>query len=244
MPYGTVGGQTAVGIQAAARMFFDKPAARLTLREAALLAGLPQAPSQLQPVPRPGRRHRAAQRRAAARWPTRATSPRPTADQGEALRLGVKHNRYYTAKREGYFFDYVKQQLIDSYGLDTVRRGGLRIDTTIDLHLQKLARKAMDGNLGAPDRAGAIVTIDPQTGYIRAMASSSRYGDSKFNLAAQGHRQAGLDLQGHGADGPRCAAAWTPTARPTSRKPLLARLAADGPDYEVKTYSAAPTAGR
>src|SRR4029450_10471050 len=77
------------------------------------------------------------------------------------------------------------------YGLDTVRRGGLRVDTTIDLHLQKLARKALDGHLGAPDRAGAIVTVDPKTGYVRAMASSSRYGNSKYNLAAQGHRQAG-----------------------------------------------------
>ena len=114
-----------------------------------------------------------------------------TADKTKLMGLGVKHNRYYTAKREGYVFDYVKQYLIDKYGLDTVRRGGLRVDTTIDLHLQKLARKALDGNLGAPDRAGAIVTIDPQTGYVRAMASSSRYGDSKYNLAAQGHRQAG-----------------------------------------------------
>src|SRR5919109_3809001 len=49
VPYGTVGGQTAVGIQAAARVFFDKPASRLTLREAALLAGLPQAPSNYNP---------------------------------------------------------------------------------------------------------------------------------------------------------------------------------------------------
>ena len=115
--------------------------------------------------------------------------------------LGVKRNRYYTDRREGYFFDFVKQELIDKYGLDTVRRGGLRIDTTIDLKLQRLARKTMDGNLGAADRSAAIVTIDPRTGYIKAMASSSRYGDSKFNLAAQGHRQAGLDVQGHGADG-------------------------------------------
>ena len=54
VPYGTVGGQTAVGIQAAARVFFDKPASALTLREAALLAGLPQAPSQYNPFHDPG----------------------------------------------------------------------------------------------------------------------------------------------------------------------------------------------
>jgi penicillin-binding protein 1A len=190
VPYGTVGGQTAVGIQAAARVFFDKPASRLSLREAALLAGLPQAPSNYNPFLDKGaallRRNDVLQRMADQGYITQAM-----ADQTMQMSLGVKHNRYYTAKREGYVFDYVRQYLIDRYGLDTVRRGGLRIDTTIDLHLQKLARKAMDGNLGAPDRAGAIVTIDPQTGWVRAMASSSRYGDSKWNLAAQGHRQAG-----------------------------------------------------
>src|SRR3954454_12351882 len=53
VPFGTVGGQTAVGIQAGARIFFDKPAADLKLREAALLAGLPQAPSQYNPFLNP-----------------------------------------------------------------------------------------------------------------------------------------------------------------------------------------------
>jgi penicillin-binding protein 1A len=235
VPYGTVGGQTAVGIQAAARVFFDKPASRLTLREAALLAGLPQAPSNYNPFLDKGaalsRRNDVLQRMADQGYITQST-----ADETKAMGLGVEHNRYYTAKREGYVFDYVKQYLIDRYGLDAVRRGGLRIDTTIDLHLQKLARKAMDGNLGAPDRAGAIVTIDPKTGWVKAMASSSRYGDSKFNLAAQGHRQAGstfkvmvlMDALRRGVDPNRTSyvsrhltPGWLPTA----------------PSYEVQTYS-------
>src|SRR3954462_12344690 len=55
VPYGTVGGQTAVGIQAAARMYFGKPASQLTLPEAALLAGLPQAPSLYNPFLAPQR---------------------------------------------------------------------------------------------------------------------------------------------------------------------------------------------
>jgi penicillin-binding protein 1A len=54
VPYGTVGGQTAVGVAAAARVFFDKPANDLTLAESALLAGLPQAPSQYSPFRNPG----------------------------------------------------------------------------------------------------------------------------------------------------------------------------------------------
>ena len=235
VPYGTVGGQTAVGIQAAARIFFDKPAARLSLREAALLAGLPQAPSNYNPFLDKGaataRRNDVLQRMADQGYITQAV-----ANKTMAMSLGVEHNRYYTAKREGYVFDYVKQYLIDKYGLDTVRRGGLRVDTTIDLHLQKLARRALDGNLGAPDRAGAIVTIDPKTGYVRAMASSSRYGDSKFNLAASGHRQAGstfkvmvlMDALRRGVDPNRTtyvsrhlSPGWLPAA----------------PSYEVQTYS-------
>jgi penicillin-binding protein 1A len=235
VPYGTVGGQTAVGIQAAARVFFDKPAAKLTLREAALLAGLPQAPSDYNPFldksAALARRNDVLQRMA-----DQGYISQEKARETMAKSLGVKHSRYYTARREGYFFDYVKQTLIDKYGLDAVRRGGLRIDTTIDLRMQKLARKAMDGQLGAPDRSAAIVTIDPRTGYIRAMASSSRYGDSKFNLAAQGHRQAGstfktmvlmtalrrgIDPKSTTYTSRRLSPGWLPSA----------------PDYEVQTYS-------
>jgi penicillin-binding protein 1A len=59
--------------------------------------------------------------------------------------LGVKQNSYYTTKRENYFFDYVKQELIDRYGANTVRKGGLKVYTTVDLDLQKAARKAIAG---------------------------------------------------------------------------------------------------
>jgi penicillin-binding protein 1A len=234
VPYGTVGGQTAVGIQAAARIFFDKPAARLTLREAALLAGLPQAPTNYNPFLSTGaataRRNDVLQRMADQGYITQAR-----ADRTKAMGLGVKHNRFYTAKREGYVYDYVKQYLIDRYGVDTVLRGGLRVDTTIDLHLQKLARKALDGNLGAPDRAGAIVTIDPHTGDVRAMASSSRYGDSKFNLAAQGHRQAGstfkvmvlMDALRRGVD---------PSRTSYVSRPLQPGWLPSVPSYKVQTF--------
>ena len=95
VPYGTVGGQTAVGIQAAARVFFDKPASRLTLREAALLAGLPQAPSNYNPfldkAAATARRNDVLQRMADQGYITQATATKTMAEG-----LGVKHNRYYT----------------------------------------------------------------------------------------------------------------------------------------------------
>src|SRR6478752_4351287 len=235
VPYGTVGGQTAVGVQAAARVFFDKPASQLTLRQAALLAGLPQAPSDynpfLDPAAATARRNDVLQKMADQGYITQAK-----ASKVMRMPLGVRHSRFYTARREGYVFDYVKQALIDKYGLETVRKGGLRVDTTIDLRLQKLARDSMDnGQLGAADRSAAIVTIDPRTGYIKAMASSSRYGDSKFNLAAQGHRQAGSTFKvmvlmaalRRGVD---------PNSTTYTSRPLQAGWLPAAPTYAVHTY--------
>jgi penicillin-binding protein 1A len=191
VPYGTVGGQTAIGVQAAARIFFNKPASALTLPESALLAGLPQAPSQYNPflnsATATARRNEVLNKMAQLHY----ISPEQAA-QAESAPLGVKHGTYYTARRENYFFDYIQQQLIDQYGLNTVRQGGLKIYTTINLAYQNEARAAMANVLNLKgDPSSAVVSIDPSDGYIRAMAESQSYGQSKFNLVSQGHRQPG-----------------------------------------------------
>ncbi|MBJ7332837.1 MAG: transglycosylase domain-containing protein, partial [Solirubrobacteraceae bacterium] len=191
VPYGTEGGVTAVGIQAAARTYFDKPASKLKLREAAMLAGLPQAPSAYSPFRFP---EKALARRndVLDRMADEGMISRATAERTKAYTLGVHPSKYYTERREGFFFDYVKQELIDRYGVEKVRQGGLSIKTTIDLGLQKAARKAIAGRLNFPDApSSAIVSIDPRNGYIRTMATSASYANRKFNLAAQGTRQPG-----------------------------------------------------
>lgn len=189
--YGTVGGQTAVGVQAASRMYFDKPAKDLTLAEAALLAGLPQAPSQYNPFLNPDgaaeRRSEVLDSMARDGYITKAT-----AEATKQEPLGVRKNRYYTDRREGFFFDYVTQELYKRYGVAAVREGGLKINTTIIPKLQEAGRAAISGRLGQPDDpASALVSIDPKTGWIKAMVSSADYGQTKFNYAAQGHRQPG-----------------------------------------------------
>jgi penicillin-binding protein 1A len=191
VPYGTVGGRTAIGAEAASRVFFAKPASKLTLPEAATLAGLPQAPSLYNPFRDPrsaiARRNDVLGRMHKLKMITDAEY-----QQAVAAPLGAKSNDYYFTKRESYFFDFVKEQLIERYGIETVRKGGLRIYTTIDLAKQKAARNAMKGQLYYDDDpSSAIVTIDPKTGYIRTMASSSNYRKVKYNYAAQGRRQAG-----------------------------------------------------
>ncbi len=191
IPYGTVGGQEAIGIQAAARVFFNKPASRLRLHEAALLAGLPQAPSLYNPFLD---ERKAMQRRNEV---LDAMADQGMISQAQAAKamdrdLGVKQSRYYTSRRENFFFDFVRSELIEKYGAAEVRRGGLKIYTTVDLDLQRKARASMASILNQPgDPSSAIVTIDPSNGHILAMASSASYDRSKFNLAAQGQRQPG-----------------------------------------------------
>src|SRR3954447_22063551 len=191
VPFGTVGGQTAVGVQAAARIFFDKYTHELTLPEAAMLAGLPQAPTDYNPFLYPrralNRRNDVLRKMADQHYITQQQ-----AQNAIATGLGTKKTDYYRRHREGLFFDYVKSELIKKYGPDVVRRGGLRVYTTINLKWQKIARAAIAGQLNQPgDPSAALVSIDPRNGHILTMASSQSYGSSQFNLAAQSHRQAG-----------------------------------------------------
>ncbi len=191
VPYGTNGGKQAIGISAAARAYFNKRASRLTLAESALLAGLPQAPSQYNPFRAPtvavARRNEVLRKMADLGYVSESE-----AAEARAEPLELHRNDFFQAKRESFFFDYVTDELVKRYGQKTVRSGGLRITTTIDLGLQQKARKAIANSLGfdgAP--SSAIVSIDPKNGYIRAMASSAKYDKSQFNLAADGKRQPG-----------------------------------------------------
>jgi len=191
VPYGTVGGQTAIGVQAAARVFFDKPASELDLAQSALLAGLPQAPSQYNPLHDPSaarqRRTEVLVKMAQLHYINAAQ-----AAAAEAAPLGVKYGDFYSQRREDFFFEYVHELLVHRYGANAVAQGGLKVYTTINLNMQHLARKAIEQVLNEPeDPASAIVTLNPTNGDIEAMAESESYEKSQYNLAADGHRQPG-----------------------------------------------------
>jgi len=189
--YGTVEGSTAVGVGAAAGIYFSKPVWKLSLGQAALLAGLPQAPSQYNPALHP-RAALARRNEVLSKMAELGFVPAARARRAERRGLGLNLDRGYFAKRQPYFFDYVESELIERYGARTVRDGGLKVYTTVDPRLQEVAREAMRSALPYPeDPSAALVSIDPRNGWLRAMASSSSYAQSKFNLAAQGHRQPG-----------------------------------------------------
>jgi penicillin-binding protein 1A len=186
-------GNHAYGIEAAAQTYFSKHARDLTLVESALLAGLPQAPSRYDPIHRRAaalaRRDDVLRAMLEYGYITRARFEHAMAQRNLKLRPG----RLYTEIREPYFFSYVRDQLIAEYGSNTVRGGGLRVYTTINPRLQRVAAKAIRDTLYLRgDPAAAVVSINPANGYIRAMTAVTpgRTGN-QFNLVAQARRQPG-----------------------------------------------------
>jgi penicillin-binding protein 1A len=234
-PYGTVGGQTAIGAEAAARVYFNKRAKQLDLHEAALLAGLPQAPTAYSPI----KNGPAAKRRRNQVLAKMAEQGMVTDHQARrAMRRGLDLNPsdYFSRRRESYFFDYVKDELIKEYGPRTVKLGGLVVHTTIDLDMQRKAREAIATQLGDIGPSSALVTINPRNGYILAMASSADYADSKFNLAAQGERQPGSSFKTMALMTALRNGVDPNSTRYTSVSPTRINDPRFGPPFEVKTY--------
>ncbi len=186
-------GNLAYGIEAAAQTYFSKPARSLNLREAALLAGLTQAPSAYNPFAEPqkalARRNDVLRAMAAEAMIT----PRQYAWATASSNLQLEPGRLYKEIREPYFFGFVRDQLIRKYGSETVRSGGLKVYTTIVPRWQRAAQESIRETLDRPgDPAAAVISIDPANGAIRAMtAVVPGRRDNQFNLLSQARRQPG-----------------------------------------------------
>jgi penicillin-binding protein 1A len=190
-------GNGAYGIQRAALTYFGHGAFKLTLPQAALLAGIPEDPSLYDPVAHP---ETAKARRALV---LRLMLQQHDITSGEFLNavhapMPKPQNVHLSGVmgQSPYFGEYVKSQLIDELGVKRVFGGGFRVDTTIDLRLQKLARAAVDKWL--PSTTGpqaALVAINPSTGAVLAMYGGRSFHTSQFNLAVQGERQPGSSFK-------------------------------------------------
>ena len=199
VPYGTVDGRHAIGVAAASQMFFNKPVQRLDLAQIALLAGLPQAPTEYNPFSDPSlarwRRGLVLNAMAAAGYITQAQ-----ARAANASSLQVVANNAFVQERQPYVVNFVEQQLVHDLGQATVDRGGLKVYTTINLADQAYAKQAIEANEGRPgDPAAALVTIDPSNGEIVAMQNSTTYGNgpgqTEFDYATQAARQTGSSFK-------------------------------------------------
>jgi penicillin-binding protein 1A len=197
-PYGTVEGQTAVGAEAAAQTYFSKPAKELGLTESALIAGLPQAPSEYNPFLDPAA---AIQRRNEVLQAMEEQGYITTSEYSGAIKKGLDLHpgSKYKVIHDPFLFDLVQQELIDEYGINTVRNGGLKAYTTIDPSLQAKAEEAVAGCYvcypeGGP--AAGLASVNPETGEIVALASTEGYAsENQFNYAWQAHRQPGSSFK-------------------------------------------------
>ena len=186
-------GNGAYGVERAARTYFGHGAIKLTLPEAALLAGIPRDPGLYDPFRYP----KAAKARRALVLRMMVTQGDITAADAKRanrapLPLVNKAPRISSWQRVPYFTDYVKDLLIRRLGAANVYGGGLEVTTSIDLELQKRAEKAVEQWLPDPlGPAASLVAIDPRNGEILAMVGGRNYKHSQFNLATQMQRQAG-----------------------------------------------------
>ena len=190
-------GNGAYGVQEACRIYFGHGAAEATPAEAALLAGIPEDPTLYDPVAHPvqarERRNLVLREMYLQHYlgyrelldSLRAPMPKP---QSVSL-PGTQ------SPAAPYFTNYVTDQLVNRYG-KKVFGGGLRVTTTIDLGLQKLARQAINQVLPASiGPSAALVAINVHNGDVLAMIGGRNYHVSQFNLATQGERQPGSAIK-------------------------------------------------
>ena len=187
-------GAGSYGVQAASLTYFHKPVSRVTLPQAALLAALPKFPSEYSPITDPQviriRRNLVLDDMAQQGYITPAQDA-----AAKKTKLRVYAEPVSTTKNPAaYFVNYVTQQLVNRYGAREVYEGGLRVYTSIDMHMQQAAIDALKGHLPAGP-AGALVAIDPNNGFIRVMSSSTDFKTYKFNLASQAPRQPGSTMK-------------------------------------------------
>ena len=196
------------GVEAASLGYFGKHAADLDIAEAALLAGLVKSPSTYAPTVD---LDRAIARRKVVLQAMRSTGAIDAATYQHAVDAPVILND--TLRNEEpygrYFKEEVRKALVERFGRDRVYQGGLKVYTTLDLDLQKIAeaevqrgleeieqRQARRRGRRQPDAPaeplqGALVALDPKTGEVRALVGGRDFQHSPFNRVTQARRQPG-----------------------------------------------------
>jgi penicillin-binding protein 1A len=189
-------GAGSYGIEAAANTFFGKSAKDLTLSESAQLVGQIPAPSRYSPYTNPAR---AEARRLdvigrmeqvgniTAQEAVEARREKPVFQEARPTEEILKYP---------WFVDAVKKYLQHTYGVERTFNGGLEVTTTLDPRLQDLAEKAINEALPAPsDPYASLVSIEPSTGYVKALVGGRDYLAEKYNIAIQGRRQPGSSFK-------------------------------------------------
>ncbi|MEX0992123.1 MAG: transglycosylase domain-containing protein [Actinomycetota bacterium] len=206
-------GEGAYGIQTAAERYFSKPAAGLSLPQAALLAGLIASPNDNSPL---GHKKKAVQRRNIV-LDLMLKQGLITQQQSNKARHGGLHLNPSAQKEEEYFapyfVDYVKRWFLYSRDLpfgtyderaELLFGGGLRIYTTMDPKMQRYADTAVNNILSAAsDPYGAMTVVDPKTGFVKAMVGGRDWFSGSDNFA-------GINVATGGSTGRQAGSSFKP----------------------------------
>ena len=202
------------GVEAAARGYLGKSASDLTVDEAALLAGLIQSPSAYAPT---ANLERALNRRAIVLQTmiTYGAIDAATAERAKNTPVKLVNGLEVNESAGQYFKEAVRRELVERFGWPRVSQGGLRVFTTLDIDLQRSAESLVEKNLEEiegrrgftaaprsklpkvkegqmPDYLqGALISIDPTNGHVRALVGGREFTESRFNRAIQAKRQSG-----------------------------------------------------
>jgi penicillin-binding protein 1B len=198
--FGQRGSISINGVGEAARLYFRKGVQELTVAEAALMAGLIRSPHLYSPYKHPERAVQRRDRVLAAMLEAKYLSP-------EAYRRAVRTPLRVEAvtleiNRAPYFVDLLREQLLQRYSLAELTANNLTIFTSLDLRLQEAAQRALEAGLaridgrlagmaGGREVQGALLALQPQTGFIRALVGGRDYAASQFNRVTQARRQVG-----------------------------------------------------
>jgi len=194
-------GNNNYGIQTASETYFKKPASKLNLAESAMLAGMIQAPEDYNPF----RKYKAAKERQEVvldrmqylGWITPAE-----AETAKKTKITLGEPTAWKGSKLPYVTDTVIKEIKDRFGDETLRKGGLRIQTTVDYDLQKKgeavvqnAYKRLRGGLKGKNLQLALVSVDPRTHFIKTIVGGVDYEKSQLNRALQSRRQPGSSFK-------------------------------------------------
>jgi penicillin-binding protein 1A len=186
-------GHNNYGVETAAQSYFNKSAKDLTLPEASMMAGLIQAPEDYSPFHNYGatkqRQAIVLNRMRQLGWITPEEE-----SAANAAPLLVGEIKSFRSSISPYVTEAAVMELKQRFGNDAVVKGGMRVQTTVDLGMQRMAEEVVRRHhqrlRGVADQL-SLVAIDPRTHFVKAMVGGVDYSESQFNRAIQAHRQPG-----------------------------------------------------
>jgi 1A family penicillin-binding protein len=184
-------GNGAWGIVQAARLYFDKSPQELTDNECALLAGVPKAPARYNPL------GKAAIIRDRKNLVLKRMAELKMIDPSRVKKLRVQRINVVQQGEAAYYLYHIRSKLIERYGAEIIEKGGLEVTTAMDLNMQRLAERVLRESIGriSPQLQGALLSLDPLTGDVLAVAGGTDFKQNPYNRAFFAKRQPGSTIK-------------------------------------------------